>query len=276
MNEYLQYLAQAFLVCVCCGLIYSRMEKISKIIALKKELAQEKEKLRLLNLLHPEPRCEDGWTFEYSPSTYFIGKNHKNGRGKVSICELSRSRDDKADIDYYGYRIASLLNQGYVTASPDPGVNCQLIKVSPEEKRTFDLIYEKLKTLGFFERLELTYCADRVDITFFSKRSHNDEVRECIIAHSLDPEWGFIFRSDKARLAGYNCSIIFWRSELKRPLIGGESKIKKCSKCINTLCLQDEEEYYRCDKNCWYGKPLASVEGFAESTDCEDYGPKEN
>lgn len=98
----------------------------SVILELREDLSKEKEKLRLLNILHPDPRCEDGWTFEYDDSTRFVGKYHKNGKGKMSVCEIRIQESWKNVADYYGYRIASLLNQGYVTASPEPGKNMEV------------------------------------------------------------------------------------------------------------------------------------------------------
>jgi len=92
-----------------CFWLY-RVEKLEK-NKFKKELAKEKEKVRFLNLIHPDQIDEDGWSYYYDPSTYFVGRNHENGRGKQSICEIRRGYSPGGDTDYYGYRIANLLNE---------------------------------------------------------------------------------------------------------------------------------------------------------------------
>lgn len=113
------------IVCVYAFIGIGRRDKT--ILDLRTELVREKEKLRLLNLLNPEPRFEDGWTFEYTPSTRFIGKSHKNGKGKMSICEIKTQEGWNLFADYYGYRIAKLLNDGYITSSPEPGRNMEVV-----------------------------------------------------------------------------------------------------------------------------------------------------
>lgn len=78
-----------------------------------RELAQEKEKLRLLNLMHPEKRDEQGWMFVYEPEIKFISKYHENGKGKQSICAIRIWNGYDDDSDYYGYLIANLLNDNH-------------------------------------------------------------------------------------------------------------------------------------------------------------------
>ena len=131
MNEYLIYTA-----CYILGISYFIWRshiRFKEILSLRAELAKEKEKIRLLRKLNPEPKDENGWTFNYSPSTYFIGKSHKKGGG-ITICEMSQSRDDKADIHYYGHRIAKLLNDGYVTASPEYGRDMDVFEKAMMQK----------------------------------------------------------------------------------------------------------------------------------------------
>lgn len=90
-----------------------RRGRDKKLLSLQRDLAKEKEKLRLLKLMHPELRDENGWIYVYEPGTRFIGKYHENGIGKQSICEITRP---KSDVDRYGYLITDLLNKNQKTS----------------------------------------------------------------------------------------------------------------------------------------------------------------
>ena len=90
-----------------------------KISSLYKDLAKEKEKLRLLKELNPEPKDDNGWEFVYDERYKKIARKHWQGAMEC-VCEI------KGD-DYYGYRIAKLLNDGYVSASPEPERNNEVI-----------------------------------------------------------------------------------------------------------------------------------------------------
>ena len=49
----------------------------------------------------------DGWVFEYSDETGFVGASHKDG-GEMTICELRPSM--QADMHNIGGAIAAMLN----------------------------------------------------------------------------------------------------------------------------------------------------------------------
>ena len=54
-----------------------------------------------------EQLLKKGWTFEYSPSTRFIGAKHPKG-GQFSVLEIGASYS--FDDEEVGYAIANLLN----------------------------------------------------------------------------------------------------------------------------------------------------------------------
>jgi hypothetical protein len=108
----------AIIIVAIAGWDYRR-GRDKKLLSLQRELAKEKEKLRLLKLMHPVVRDEDGWTYAYDPLTRLIGKNHENGKGKQSICEIivnPLKTGNYGDVDYYGYLIADLLNKNQETS----------------------------------------------------------------------------------------------------------------------------------------------------------------
>ncbi len=53
----------------------------------------------------------DGWRFEYSDATRFVGAVHENGRGKFSVCEVVTpvSRGDAFRLAV-GQAIADMMN----------------------------------------------------------------------------------------------------------------------------------------------------------------------
>ena len=55
---------------------------------------------------------DNGWVFKYEPDTLFVGAEHENGRGKQSICEMSR-RLGQEEHDY-GKCIEQFLNGEYI------------------------------------------------------------------------------------------------------------------------------------------------------------------
>lgn len=108
MYEIIAGLCVLGIILVALSLMRGVYKRDETIITLRKELTKEKEKLRLLNLLNPETKSEDGWKFYYDPKTRYVGKKHWQG-GNQSVCEISNDR-----IDYYGHRITKLLNDGYI------------------------------------------------------------------------------------------------------------------------------------------------------------------
>ena len=114
---HLYYSGAIFIFMFIVTLSYNRRERINKrlIKSIQKELAKEKEKLRLLNKMHPARRNEEGYTFYYRPENNEVWKGNKHVN--ESVCRLMRLFDD--DDNYYGNRIANLLNGEYVVDAPD-------------------------------------------------------------------------------------------------------------------------------------------------------------
>lgn len=122
--------------------------RLDTILELDKELSKEKEKLRLLRKLNPEPRDEDGWKFVFNTSSVCVEKHNIKG-GRRTICDLIHL-NEKEGRDYYGYRIAKLLNDGYVVGNPI-GRN---LEVKSKIERINDLL--KIFPLGALEPVEFT------------------------------------------------------------------------------------------------------------------------
>lgn len=97
-----------------------------KILHLKGQLDNEKGMVSLLEKLNPEPK-DIGWEFSYDENTNYVRRKIKHEDGTIenrSVCGMCAFfHDDK----HYGYRIASLLNQGYVVASPEPERNMEVV-----------------------------------------------------------------------------------------------------------------------------------------------------
>lgn len=90
--------------------IHRRDETIT---TLRNDLAKEKEKLRLLNKLNPKPKDEDGFEFVYTEKFNRLMRINFDTGLEYTICRLEPETDT-----FYGYRIAKLLNDGYVVGNP--------------------------------------------------------------------------------------------------------------------------------------------------------------
>ena len=76
-------------------------------LRLSRELAKEREKLRLFKLMHPAKRDEECNFYAYEPDGYVVKKDEFLSITD-HICEIVTSPEK--DADYYGHRIAELLN----------------------------------------------------------------------------------------------------------------------------------------------------------------------
>jgi len=118
------------IIVVSAFIIYTRFylkALLQRCLKAEKDLAKEKEKLRLLEKLNPESKDEGGF-FAYEPDG-FIVKKDEFLKVVDRICEVTTMPEK--DADYYGHRIAELLNNGYITASPEPERNMEVVFKEP-------------------------------------------------------------------------------------------------------------------------------------------------
>jgi hypothetical protein len=79
----------------------------------QKPLKGEKEKLRLLKLMHPEARNTDSTFYSYEPTGCVVRKG-ENLEIIEYVCDIIASPEK--DAEYYGYLIADLLNKNQETS----------------------------------------------------------------------------------------------------------------------------------------------------------------